>query len=98
MRKSQAFRRNGAGRRALAVLGLLTLFLPVCIAQEPAPDPAGINTGNKSNVVDAGGSSFVVSEPTDKSAPTYTQSKKDFDDYQAQAAKEPLAVKLADSV
>src|SRR6185312_5076433 len=72
--------------------------MPVCIAQDPAPDPAGINTGNKSNVVDAGGNSFVVSEPIDKSAPGYAQSKKDFDDYQAQAAKEPLAVKLADSV
>ncbi|HVW11939.1 MAG TPA: ammonium transporter [Bryobacteraceae bacterium] len=98
MRTSHAFRRNAAGRRVIAVLGLLTFFLPVCIAQEPAPDPAGVNTGNKSNVVDAGGNSFVVSEPTDKSAPSYAQSKKDFDEYQAQASKEPLAVKLADSV
>ena len=98
MRTSHALRRNGAARRVIAVLGLLTLFMPVCIAQDPAPDPAGINTGNKSNVVDAGGNSFVVSEPIDKSAPGYAQSKKDFDDYQAQAAKEPLAVKLADSV
>src|SRR6185437_3280631 len=98
VRSSHAFRRNGAARRIIAVLGLLTLFIPVCIAQDPAPDPAGINTGNKANVADAGGNSFVVSEPTDKTAPGYAQSKKDFDDYQAQAAKEPLAMKLADTV
>jgi Amt family ammonium transporter len=48
--------------------------------------------------VDAGGNSFVVTEPTDKTAPDYAANKKAFDDYQAQAAKEPLAVKLADSV
>src|SRR5207249_1527366 len=33
-----------------------------------------------------------------QTAPTYEKSKKDFDEFQAQAAKEPLAVKLADSV
>ena len=36
-------------------------------------------------------------EPTDKTAPDYAQNKKAFDEYQAQAAKEPLAVKLADA-
>ena len=41
---------------------------------------------------------LFVPEPTDKTAPDYAQNKKAFDDYQAQAAKEPLAVKLADSV
>lgn len=98
MRKSDDYRGSRTGKRIVAVLGLLSFFVPVCIAQDPAPDPAGLNTGNKTNVVDAGGNAFAVSEPTDKSAPTYAQSKKDFDDYQAQAAKEPLAVKLADSV
>jgi Amt family ammonium transporter len=48
--------------------------------------------------VDGGGNSFVVSEPTDKTAPSYPQAKKDYDEFQAQAAKEPLAMKLADSV
>jgi len=69
-------------------------------AQPPAPkpDPAGISTGDKSTVIDAGGNSFVVSEPTDKAAPDYGKKKKDFDEYQAQAAKEPLAAKLADAV
>jgi len=62
------------------------------------PDPAGIVTGDKTNAVDAGGNAFVVSEPTDKSDPDYATKKKAFDEYTAQAAKEPLALKLADSV
>ena len=40
----------------------------------------------------------MVAEPTDKADPDYATKKKAFDEYQAQAAKEPLAVKLADSV
>jgi len=67
-------------------------------AAEPKPDPAGIATGDKSSVMDAGGNSFVVSEPTDKADPDFAKKKKDFDEYQAQAAKEPLAAKLADAV
>ena len=67
-------------------------------APEPKPDPAGIATGDKSNVVDAAGNSFVVSEPADKSDPDYAKKKKEFEEYQAQAAKEPLTLKLADSV
>jgi len=62
------------------------------------PDPSGTATGDKSAVVDAAGNPFAVPEPTDKTAPGYARNKKDFDDYQAQAAREPLAVKLADSV
>ena len=62
------------------------------------PDPAGTATGDKTTAVDAAGNPFVVPEPTDKTAPDYAQNKKAFDDYQAQAAREPLAVKLADSV
>ena len=68
------------------------------MAQDPKPDPAGIATGDKTSVIDAGGNAFFAAQPTDKTAPTYTQSKKDADEFQAQAAKEPLAVKLADSV
>ena len=64
----------------------------------PKPDPAGTATGDKSAAVDAAGNPFVPVEPTDKTAPDYAQNRKAFDDYQAQAAKEPLAVKLADSV
>src|SRR5579862_675592 len=74
---------------------------PVIAAQTtgaPQSDPAGITTGDKSMVVDAGGNPFVVSEPTDKADPDYAAKKKAFDAYQTQATKEPLAVKLADSV
>ena len=67
-------------------------------ADEPKADPAGTATGDKNAAVDAAGNPFVVAEPTDKTAPDYAKNKKDFDDYQAQAAKEPLAVKLADDV
>jgi len=67
-------------------------------AQPPQPDPAGIATGDKSTVLDAAGNPLVVPEPTDKTAPDYPQNKKAFDDYQAQAAKEPVALRLADSV
>jgi hypothetical protein len=49
-------------------------------------------------VVDAAGNSFVAPAPADKTSPDYLKNKKDYDDYQSQAAKEPLAVKLADSV
>jgi ammonium transporter, Amt family len=65
---------------------------------EPQPDPAGVTTGDKTNAADAGGNAFVVAEPTDKTASDYADKKKAFDEYQAAAAKEPLAAKLADSV
>ncbi len=82
--------------------GILALLLIPCIAQQapapPQPDPAGIATGDKGTAVDGGGTAFVVAEPADKKAPDYEKNKKAFDDYQAQAAKEPLAVKLADTV
>ena len=70
----------------------------LCLADDPKPDPAGIATGDKTTAVDASGNSFVVSDPTDKNAPDYPANKKSFDEYQAQAAKEPLALKLADDV
>jgi len=85
--------------RSLLFVVLLACLLPVCVlAQGPQPDPAGLTTGDRNSAVDGAGTPFVVSEPTDKSAPDYADKKKAFDDYQAQAAKEPLAVKLADSV
>src|ERR1700681_3833053 len=81
------------------VVGVLAANLtPPVAAQEHKPDPAGIPTGDKNNAIDAAGTSFVVSAPTDTSAPDYADKKKAFDEYQAQASKEPLAVKLADDV
>src|SRR5260370_10403441 len=82
----------------LAVLVLGGLWTPALTAQEAQRDPAGTATGDRTNAVDAGGNSFVVSEPTDKTAPDYAEKKKAYDEYQAQLAKEPLAAKLADSV
>ena len=67
-------------------------------AVDPPPDPAGIATGDRSAAVDAAGAAFVAAEPTDQADPEFAAKKKAFDDFQAQAAKEPLAVKLADSV
>jgi Amt family ammonium transporter len=79
--------------------GLFAALLTPCQAQEaPKPDPSGVATGDKTNAVDGAGNPFVPVEPTDKSAPDYAANKKAFDDYQAQAAKEPLALKLADTV
>jgi len=88
-------------RAAVAVFCANLLSGPAVVAlaaDEPQPDPAGIATGDKSTAVDAAGNPFVVAEPTDKTAPDYAQKKKDFEEYQAQAAREPLAVKLADTV
>ena len=72
--------------------------MSVAFADQTQPDPAGTATGDRSSAADAAGNPFVVPEPTDKSAPDYAKQKKDFDEYQAQAAREPLAVKLADAV
>jgi Amt family ammonium transporter len=88
----------GSAAAAIVLAGLLGYPRSVAADDEPKPDPAGIATGDKANVVDAGGTAFVVTEPTDKADPDYAAKKKAFDEYQAQAEKEPLAVKLADSV
>ena len=82
----------------LIALGMLLERAQLCFGQDPKPDPAGIATGDKTTATDAAGTPFAVPEPTDKTAPNYAASKKSFDDYQAQANKEPLAIKLADDV
>jgi len=64
----------------------------------PQPDPAGINTGDRNSVFDAGGNPFVVAEPTDKTAPDYAEKLKAYQEFQAQAEKNPLTMKLADGV
>jgi ammonium transporter, Amt family len=76
------------------------LFVPAILARadEPQSDPAGIATGHKTTTFDAGGNSFMLTEPTDKTAPDYDKTMKAFQDFQAQAAKEPMAMKLADNV
>jgi Amt family ammonium transporter len=93
----QPFR--SAGISILLVLAVVVGLGAVGLADDGSkPDPAGTATGDKTSVVDAAGNPFVPAEPTDKTAPDYAQKKQEFDDYQAQAAKEPLATKLADGV
>jgi len=94
---------NQRDRVSIVALLLATMMLVgaagVCRADdEPKPDPAGISTGDRTSVYDAGGTSFVVAEPTDKTAPDYADKLKDYQAFQAAAEKEPLAMKLADSV
>jgi Amt family ammonium transporter len=86
---------------AAIFLAVAVLAIPParCFAQDgPKPDPSGVITGDKNSVVDGAGNPFIVAEPLDKSVPDYVQTRKAFDDYRAQAAKEPLAIKLADDV
>jgi hypothetical protein len=83
---------------AMLFAQLLAGSVIIARADEPQPDPAGIATGDKTSTFDAGSNSFMVTEPADKTAPDYNQNKKAFDDFQAQAAKEPIAMKLADNV
>ncbi len=88
-------------RSAVVLLSTVVLgcWLTPCFADEgPAPDPAGTATGDKTSTTDAAGNAFVVAAPTDPNAPDYAPKKRDYDDYQAQLAKEPLAAKLADHV
>lgn len=82
----------------LLLFTLLYVLIPTVAAQEPQRDPAGTATGDKHQALDAAGNPFVVAEPTDKTAPDYLEKKKAYDEYQAQAAREPLATKLADAV
>ena len=72
---------------------------PTAVATpEPKPDPAGTVTGDRYNVFNAAGDPFMISEPTDKSDPDYAKKRKEFDEFQAQAAKEPLTLRLANGV
>jgi Amt family ammonium transporter len=98
---SDVMRGHPRTRASLATLLLATALLYgrwCTAADEPKPDPAGIATGDRASVYDAGGTSFVVSEPADEKADDFAEKKKAFDEYTAAAEKEPLAVKLADSV
>ncbi|HZR21414.1 MAG TPA: ammonium transporter [Verrucomicrobiae bacterium] len=72
----------------------------------PKPDPSGTATGMSVDAQSPGGT-FVTAAPADLSdddkkdpakVKAYTDAKKAFDDYTAQAKLEPLAVKLSDSV
>ena len=56
------------------VLGCL---LSPCFADEaPAADPSGTATGDKNSTTDAAGNAFVVTAPTDPTAPDYRRRRK----------------------
>jgi Amt family ammonium transporter len=95
-----AVRRRPWSRYAVLFLPTVILgsLLTPCFADEPAPDPSGTATGDRTTTTDAAGNPFVVSAPPDSSAPDYAPRKKDYDDFEAQLAKEPLAGKLADNL
>ena len=84
--------------RLTALLALLVGVPGAMGAEAPQRDPAGTATGNKSTVFDAAGAPFVVPQPTDPSAANYAEQSKAYEDFQAQAAREPLAMRLADAV
>ena len=95
----------GLGDRRRSLAGIAVAFAvalaagaPCPAADEPKPDPAGIATGDRSVVYDAGGTAFVPAEPTDTAAEDYKDKKAAFDEYRAQAEKEPLVTRLADAV
>src|SRR3984885_16220534 len=100
-RAGRSLRRRlmASGATTVLLAGMLAGLSALSFADDgPKPDPAGTATGDKTTAVDAAGNPFVVPEPLDKTAPDYIQNKKAFDDFQAQAARERLGVKLADSV
>ena len=73
-------------RRWLGVVALFVLVsaLPIQVraADDPKPDPTGAATGDRTSVTDAAGNAFVGTDAA----------------FKDQAAKEPLAIKLADGV
>jgi ammonium transporter, Amt family len=93
-------------QRRLRVLTSWTVILAVLVIgvsagaalAGPPPDPAGTATGNASTVYDAQGTPFMATAPTDASAPDYAERMQAYDEFQAQRAREPLAMKLADAV
>src|SRR5690242_12472974 len=68
---------------ALQAVLVAAIMVPgsLSLADEPKPDPAGIATGDRSAVYDAGGTAFAVAEPTDNTATEYAEKKKAFDEY-----------------
>src|SRR5713226_7940387 len=72
-------------RLALVMLctALLAGATQLCRADEPKPDPAGIATGDKTTAADASATNFVITAPTDKTAPDYAAKLKAYNDFQA---------------
>lgn len=75
---------------------LSTLFIAQRVL---AGDPGGSSKiGAAADAQDGQANTFVVTEPIDKSDAEYAEKLKAYQDFQSAAQREPLAVKLADSV
>ncbi|MBE9013041.1 ammonium transporter [Pseudanabaenaceae cyanobacterium LEGE 13415] len=75
------------------------VFCTLLIAERVfAADPGGSKTGAAADAQDAQANSFVITEPTDKTAPDYAEKEKAFQEFRTQSEREPLAIRLADSV
>ena len=77
---------------------LFIASLVILAGQAFAGDAGGRKTGTRADVQDASGRAIVVPQPSDTNAPDYADKQKAYEDYKAKAAKEPLAVQLADAV
>jgi hypothetical protein len=70
---STLFSRSARFLAAAFLASSLALAVGTARADEPKPDPAGIATGDRNNAIDGAGTSFMVSEPTDASAPDFAE-------------------------
>src|SRR5919109_873803 len=85
-------------RRLLLVLVALLVGGTIgTISRAQAGDPGGDKTGVATDAQNAPGEAFIVSEP-DAKDPESAKKKEAFDEFTAMAEKEPLALKLADSI
>ncbi len=82
-----------------SIITMCLVFSTLLIAQRVmAGDPGGSKTGAAADAQDGQANTFVVTEPTDKTASDFADKQKAFQDFKTQSDREPLAVKLADSV
>lgn len=77
---------------------LLVISMVTIAGKAMAGDPAGNQTGTAADVQNAQGAGLVVPKPEDPSAPDYAAKLQAHETYNTQAAREPLAVQLADAV
>lgn len=82
-----------------SIVAMCLVLSTLLIAQRVmAGDPGGSKTGGATDVQDSQANTFVVTEPADKMAADFAEKSKAFQVYKTQADREPLAIKLADSV
>jgi Amt family ammonium transporter len=92
-------RRPSTSTHAALLLAALLIGQRVHAAETPRPDPSGTATGSRWTVFDASGAPFMVAPPPEgAAAPDYERQRSAYDAFQADAAREPLAMRLADAV